>query len=56
MKALTTVMILGGLLLMGGAAGAIERDTVQIGIGILIALAGLALLLGGGWLARRIRS
>ena len=54
MKALTTAMVLLGFLLTGGAAGAIEHDTVGIGTGILIALIGLALLFGGGCLARKI--
>lgn len=53
MKALAVAMVLIGLVLTAGAAGAIEHDTVGIAAGIAVAAVGLALLFIGGWIARR---
>lgn len=55
MKGIATALILIGIILTAGAAGAIEHDTVGIVAGIAVATVGLALLFLGGWIARRSR-
>lgn len=55
MKALAAAMVLIGLVLTAGAAGAVTSDTVGITAGIAVAAVGLALLFLGGWIARRSR-
>lgn len=55
MKALAAAMVLIGLVLTAGAAGAIEHDTLGIAAGIAVAAVGIALLILGGWIARRSR-
>lgn len=53
MKALTTLMILGGLVLAAGAVGAADRMQIGTGLEILLAVIGILLMAAGGWLLAR---
>ena len=54
MKGIATAMILIGIILTAGAAGAVDHETVSLVVGILTGIIGLALLFTGGWLARKV--
>lgn len=55
MKGIATALILIGIILTAGAAGAVDHETVSLGAGIVTMVVGLAILFLGGWIARRSR-